>query len=637
MANDNKNMNELVSDRDDDPTAELEILSEAIQAEIDACEDVETESEANTFDFAKLQAEFGDADETISSLKSDLKSRTENISKLQFDIEQLRARWSGLEKEIKVREELTENLTEELKLASTKQTRSDRLLGKSKAEIKSLKSQLSGKEQSLLEFSRAIEETRNAGMESESRVSELMAQLNAAEKSVVALTNEVQFEHAEKQEAIEQTRLLSVQARRLGDQLAVSRESLAELQHYIDQRKLAWDRQIARLDENDSSIKRLSKELEIANAELLKAGVANDQLNAMLMSANSDRDELLNEITQLRKNAQDEDSERASEDKKLIAEQAATLTAKDFQINELQSQITRTEIYADGLRRQIQEQLSHSDELETRRKYLETSLTSTNARVEELSECIDDLRSRNEGLVLSGSRLQEEFEREMQQIRFELGEARKAIADREELNEQLSSDLVNTGKFTMSLETRISEADKQSKATIEMLNKKLTSAESLNEELTRKLDGKDEAITALLKEVAKRSKAIESIGEIEDVIHELDDRMSDRIDEGTSTERERLTRLLIGKVGSQKLRFPLFKDRLTIGRTGHNDIQLNAPYVSRRHAVILTDDKGTTIVDWGSKNGVFVNSERVTEQILRNGDIVKIGTADFTFEERAKR
>jgi pSer/pThr/pTyr-binding forkhead associated (FHA) protein len=81
----------------------------------------------------------------------------------------------------------------------------------------------------------------------------------------------------------------------------------------------------------------------------------------------------------------------------------------------------------------------------------------------------------------------------------------------------------------------------------------------------------------------------------------------------------------------------LFKDRLTIGRTVHNDIQLNAAYISRRHAAIVTDEDGTRIIDSGSKNGVYVNSKRVTKQILKNGDVVTIGSAEFKFEERPKR
>ena len=92
-----------------------------------------------------------------------------------------------------------------------------------------------------------------------------------------------------------------------------------------------------------------------------------------------------------------------------------------------------------------------------------------------------------------------------------------------------------------------------------------------------------------------------------------------------------------GEVDGQELRFPLFKDRLTIGRTEQNDIQLKATCVSRRHAVIVTDRDTTRVIDWGSKNGVYVNSDRITEHFLKNGDAVRIGTADFRYEAFPKR
>jgi pSer/pThr/pTyr-binding forkhead associated (FHA) protein len=81
----------------------------------------------------------------------------------------------------------------------------------------------------------------------------------------------------------------------------------------------------------------------------------------------------------------------------------------------------------------------------------------------------------------------------------------------------------------------------------------------------------------------------------------------------------------------------LFKKRLTIGRTADNDIQLKTSYISRRHAVVLTEGEATRVIDWGSKNGVYVNSERVTECFLANGDIVAVGNAKFRYEERPKR
>jgi DNA repair exonuclease SbcCD ATPase subunit len=313
------------------------------------------------------------------------------------------------------------------------------------------------------------------------------------------------------------------------------------------------------------------------------------------------------------------------------------LAGKDFEIRQLRNQMARSETYADELRRQLQDQLAITDTLQSRQKHLEVSLGNANARVEELSNAIDELRSDNTLLREKNTGLGEEFDREVRRIRFELGEAQETIADRESLNQQLTSDLIDTRETNMNLETRLGSTEEESKAIIAKLKKKLADTEVMNEELQYRLSTKENAISALLDELTKRSEAIESIGEIEEVVHELDDRMSESIDDGTSADRERITRLLVGKIDGQELRFPLFKDRLTIGRTGHNDIQLKAPFISRRHAVIVSDDNATRIIDWGSKNGVFVNANRIKEYVLRNGDIVTIGIAEFKFEERRKR
>ena len=53
--------------------------------------------------------------------------------------------------------------------------------------------------------------------------------------------------------------------------------------------------------------------------------------------------------------------------------------------------------------------------------------------------------------------------------------------------------------------------------------------------------------------------------------------------------------------------------------------------------MITTEGDAARVVDWGSKNGVYVNSERVTEHFLKNGDIVTIGIAEFRYEELPKR
>jgi hypothetical protein len=71
--------------------------------------------------------------------------------------------------------------------------------------------------------------------------------------------------------------------------------------------------------------------------------------------------------------------------------------------------------------------------------------------------------------------------------------------------------------------------------------------------------------------------------------------------------------------------------RTTVGRTPDNSLQIDADFISRHHAVLLESADGTVIEDLASTNGVYVNGERVSRQLLKPGDRVTIGRTDFRF------
>ena len=315
---------------------------------------------------------------------------------------------------------------------------------------------------------------------------------------------------------------------------------------------------------------------------------------------------------------------------------AGQVASNDAALRELEAQQARTEAYADELRRQLSDLARDSDFAISEREKMILAVAEAQQTIAKLDARLTESETEREKAVDALRVLQRDHEQEIKTLRFELGEAEETLAQNEDISEQLASDLVETRNYRDELERMLGETEKQSGNHIEELEKQVARLQATVEEYEEKLEGKSEAINCLLAELAKKTQEIDSIGEIENVIHEIDDRMSERIDERPG-DQHRVTRLLIGRVGQQELRFPLFKDRLTIGRTGTNDIQLKAQYISRRHAVIVTEGDATRVVDWGSKNGVYVNSERVTEHFLKNGDIVAIGTAEFRYEERPKR
>jgi chromosome segregation ATPase len=304
--------------------------------------------------------------------------------------------------------------------------------------------------------------------------------------------------------------------------------------------------------------------------------------------------------------------------------------------------LARTEEYADLLRRKLQDLLARHDEVEKKCKRLDAALrrgakreVSLNAQITELGQINAELGNRLEAL-------EDRHAEEMRMLRFELGEAQETVAQTEVLNSQLASDLVDTRGFKQELERMLCDSDEQSRARIDELEKALDEVTQEARDSEEKLEARSQAINVLLTELARKSEQMDSVGEIGDVISDIDGRMSEHFEESGDPPRlprpqDRVTRVLVGRIGDKLLRFPLFKDRLTIGRTATNDIQLNAPYISRRHAVVTTDGETTRVIDWGSKNGVHVNSTRVTEHFLSNGDIVTIGNAHFRYEERRKR
>lgn len=71
------------------------------------------------------------------------------------------------------------------------------------------------------------------------------------------------------------------------------------------------------------------------------------------------------------------------------------------------------------------------------------------------------------------------------------------------------------------------------------------------------------------------------------------------------------------------------KGELTIGRTEGNDLVLNHPSVSRRHARIESRDDRWWIVDLKSTNGIKVNGNLVGEAQLGAGDRVLVGSVQL--------
>lgn len=71
--------------------------------------------------------------------------------------------------------------------------------------------------------------------------------------------------------------------------------------------------------------------------------------------------------------------------------------------------------------------------------------------------------------------------------------------------------------------------------------------------------------------------------------------------------------------------YDLNKERVSIGRKPHNDIQLDHPTVSGEHALVITVRHDSFLEDLGSTNGTQVNRESIKKCVLQDGDEIRIG------------
>jgi pSer/pThr/pTyr-binding forkhead associated (FHA) protein len=73
------------------------------------------------------------------------------------------------------------------------------------------------------------------------------------------------------------------------------------------------------------------------------------------------------------------------------------------------------------------------------------------------------------------------------------------------------------------------------------------------------------------------------------------------------------------------------KSRLSIGRSSDNDIVLDNRGISRKHASIELSGTDAIVIDNESLNGTFVNRRKISEEKLRDSDVITIGKFDLEY------
>lgn len=379
---------------------------------------------------------------------------------------------------------------------------------------------------------------------------------------------------------------------RLESELAAVTERARQLESRLNDRVA----QITRLEQEISGLGTKVTQSETERVRSLEAAAAQhsaalaarqselDQVGAeratLILTVNSLESKLAEAIS---RNTELETASRTAASRAEELESANTVQRKRAEQLEAELAVVRTE---------LQQRAAALQESSTERGEHMAQIAASNARVKELEGRIDE---------------QHEFVRVLQ------ADSNAAIARAKELEGDLraAEDMINRLETDLrGRSARLDELERTNtewRTTVEEARAALTDRDSL----IRRLEEETANSAVLLGAIQQR---LESSGPHE-VAPEGDKRLLIRADADSEVVH------VLGR-------------KTSVGRTPDNDLQIDAKYISRHHAVILAGPAHTIIEDLNSTNGVLVNGRRITRQTLKDGDAVVIGKTLFRFAVR---
>ena len=87
--------------------------------------------------------------------------------------------------------------------------------------------------------------------------------------------------------------------------------------------------------------------------------------------------------------------------------------------------------------------------------------------------------------------------------------------------------------------------------------------------------------------------------------------------------------LVMTTVDDGERAFLLEKERTVIGSSSRCDLRVAVPPVADRHCELKLNGKELSVRDLGSGGGTFCNGQRIDQTVLKPGDIVTVGPAQF--------
>ena len=96
-----------------------------------------------------------------------------------------------------------------------------------------------------------------------------------------------------------------------------------------------------------------------------------------------------------------------------------------------------------------------------------------------------------------------------------------------------------------------------------------------------------------------------------------------------------MAKLVVLSAGMTGRTHELKVDKTTIGRVEDNSFQVAEPSVSSHHCEVLLRGANVMVRDLNSTNGTFINGEKITESVMKPGQILRLGQLEMRLETDA--
>ena len=381
-----------------------------------------------------------------------------------------------------------------------------------------------------------------------------------------------------------------------------------------------------RLREQDSELTERAQRIAVLEQQVAAFGAAIAERDAQLRDARRESQGLHTSIARLQSQLE------------AGAERVRALTAASAQHTSTESQrkseLSRLLAERVDLTAAVEAARASASAAATAAVEHETALAQRRARDTELEAALVAERKRAADLDAELTTVRSEMEdwatavKAAHQERGQLQSAQARVKELERREFEHAAEQLKAQAHAAGSPSRLRELEQDLVAAEEVVNRLESEARTRNARI-EELEKATQHLRATLEEAARAAPAPAA----ELPVASGSVRREDEMERTVSPAPDGATRLLIRTDDGREIVYVLGR-KTSVGRTPDNDLQIDAKFISRHHAVILAGPTQTIIEDLNSTNGVQVNGRRVTRQSLQDGDAVSIGRQQYRFAVR---